>query len=197
MRVLHIRSSARTDNSNSRAIGNYLIEQLNSRTTTRDLANSPLSPISAEDLVDLHASNNVDRNSLQQHLTTSNQLIDELKSADTLVIEAPLYNFSVPVVLKQWIDMVCRAGNTFRYTADGPEGLTNIRQAYIIVTTGGTLVGSPMDFASEYLAHICRFIGVTNIAIIDGSGSKREPQQVVDDATAQIDQYLQTTVANV
>lgn len=104
-----------------------------------------------------------------------------------------MYNFSVPVVLKQWIDAVARAGISFRYGENGPEGLLDIKQAYLIITSGGTPIGSGMDFASRYLEHICRFIGVHSIAIIHASGSKRSPEIIFKQAQAQINSLLADT----
>ncbi|MCH9691565.1 MAG: NAD(P)H-dependent oxidoreductase [Gammaproteobacteria bacterium] len=186
-------SGAQTNNSNSQAIGQYLIEALDQPTITRDLATDPLPPISAEDLIDLHASATPKRESFQAYINLSDTLIEELRSADNLVIESPMYNFSVPVVLKQWIDAVARAGISFRYGENGPEGLLDIKQAYLIITSGGTPIGSGMDFASRYLEHICRFIGVHSIAIIHASGSKRSPEIIFKQAQAQINSLLADT----
>ena len=82
-------------------------------------------------------------------LTISDQLISELKAVDTLVIGAPIYNFSVPAALKAWIDLVCRVGETFVYTENGPKGLLNIDKAYLVVPAGGTAIGSDIDFNSQ------------------------------------------------
>jgi len=116
MSVLQINSSARLQASNSRAISQYLVEQLAQKVVTRDLAQEPLPPISAEDLIAVHGSDDSQRESLQMQLALSETLIDELRQADTLVIATPIYNFSIPAVLKQWVDAICRAGVSFEYT---------------------------------------------------------------------------------
>jgi FMN-dependent NADH-azoreductase len=190
MTVLKIDASARQGDSNSRQLGQYLAEQLAGSLIQRDVTRHPLPAISAEDLIDLHAGNNVDRNSLQQHLALSEQLIDELQQADTLIIATPMYNFGIPATLKQWIDYICRAGQTFKYTENGPVGLSGIKRAFIITATGGTPVGNEVDFVSGYLAQIARFIGVEEIIQIEASGSKRDPQQIIDDGKRQIDAVL-------
>jgi FMN-dependent NADH-azoreductase len=190
MSVLRIDSSARIKGSNSRVIADYLVEKLALPVKTRDLVANPLPPISPEDLVGVHGSHDDERPSLRTHLALSETLIDELRSAETLVISAPMYNFSVPAYLKQWIDYVCRVGHSFRYTENGPIGLMDIDRAFIITASGGTPVGSEMDFASGYLAHICRFIGVKEIAQIDAGGSKRDPDQIIRNAREQIDAAL-------
>ena len=194
MTVLHIDTSAQTEGSNSRILSQYLIEQLNQPVIQRNLALNPLPPISSEDLIDLHASNEVSRESLRQHQAISQELIEELKSADTLVLGLAMYNFGVPVVLKQWIDAICRAGHTFNYTEQGPVGLTGVKRAFIVTASGGTPIGSEMDFASRYVEHICHFLGIHDVTHIDASGSKRTPELVIEEGKRQIDAVLTDTV---
>lgn len=193
MTVLHIDSSAKLDASNSLAISNYVVEKiiesgLSSDTIIRrDLAKQLLPQISAEDLIDLHSSKVSDRASLKAHFELSEHLITELTSADTLVIGVPMYNFGVPVVLKQWIDYVARAGQTFKYTETGPVGLSGVKQAYVVIASGGTPIGSPMDHVSPYLKTVLGFIGVTTVHIIDASGSKGAADKIIAEAKAQVD----------
>ncbi len=190
MTVLHINSSARLKHSNTRIIGQYLVDALGEPVVSRDLAQHALPPISAEDLIAVHGSSDSQRASLQAQLTLSEQLIDELKSAETLVLGAPMYNFGIPASLKQWIDAICRAGVSFKYTEQGPVGLLNVRRAFIITATGGTPIGSEMDFASRYLEHICRFLGITEVFHIDASGSKGTPEQVIAQGKQQVDALI-------
>jgi FMN-dependent NADH-azoreductase len=192
MSILHIDSSARLTGSNTRIIGQYLVNSLNTTVVHRDLAVHPLPPITAEDLMGVHGSSNDQRDSLHTHLALSDQLIQELKDADTLVIGAAMYNFGIPASLKQWIDAICRAGVSFKYTDQGPVGLLNIKRAFIITATGGTPVGSSMDFASGYLAQICSFIGVEEVLHIDASGSKGSPEQIIESGKQQVDNLLST-----
>lgn len=194
MSILRIDTSARTENANTRAVASYLLERLTAArktaVTQRDLARQPIPAISAEDLIDLHGSNAADRESLQRHLALSTELIAELKAADTLVIGAPMYNFGIPATLKQWLDFICRAGETFRYTENGPQGLTGIKHAYVVVASGGTAIGSEMDFVSDYMRAVLGFIGVKQVHIIEAAGSKRTPDKVIADARQQIDTLL-------
>ena len=190
MSILHINSSARQDHSNTRIIGQYLVESLAEPVVSRDLAQQPLPSISAEDLIAVHGSLDGERESLQTQLALSDQLIDELRIADTLVIGAPMYNFGIPASLKQWIDAICRAGVSFKYTEQGPVGLLGVKRAFIITASGGTPIGSDMDFASRYLEHICRFIGIDEVYHIDASGSKGTPEQVIARGKQQIDALL-------
>jgi FMN-dependent NADH-azoreductase len=196
MTVLHINSSARLDHSNTRIIGQYLVEVLGEAVVSRDLAQHPLPAISAEDLVAVHGSSGSQRTSLQPQLSLSGQLIDELKSADTLVLGAPMYNFGIPASLKHWVDAICRAGVSFKYTEQGPKGLLGVKRAFIITASGGTTIGSEMDFASPYLEHICRFIGIDEVFHIDASGSKGTPEQVIAKGKQQVDVLMATFSAN-
>jgi FMN-dependent NADH-azoreductase len=196
MTVLHINSSARLSDSNTRIIGRYLVDALGEPVVNRDLAQQPLPPISAEDLVAVHGSSDSQRLSLQTQLALSGQLIDELKGADTLVLGAPMYNFGIPASLKQWIDAICRAGVSFKYTEQGPVGLLGVERAFIITATGGTAIGSEMDFSSRYLEHICRFIGIDEVSHIDASGSKGTPEQVIAQGKQQVDVLMSTLSGN-
>ena len=196
MTILHINSSARLDHSNTRIIGQYLVDSLAEPVLSRDLAQQPLAAISAEDLIAVHGSLNSQRASLQTQLALSQQLIDELKNADTLVIGAPMYNFGIAASLKQWIDSICRAGVSFKYTEQGPVGLLGVKRAFIITATGGTPIGSEMDFSSRYLEHICRFIGITEVFHIDASGSKGTPEQVIAQGQQQVDTLIEGIHSN-
>ena len=194
MSILHIDSSARIHDSNSRKISQYLTEQLDQPAIYRDLASNPLPAISAEDLIAVHGSIIPEATdisaSLKSQLDLSDSLIKELNQAENLVIAAPMYNFSVPVVVKQWIDLVARAGHSFRYTEQGPVGLLKTQRAFIITSSGGTPVGSDYDFASRYLEQFCRFVGINEIIHIDASGSKGSPEEVIASAKQQIDKAL-------
>ena len=77
-----------------------------------------------------------------------------------------MYNFGVPATLKAWIDLVCRAGVTFRYTDNGPEGLLEGRPVDIVITSGGVPLGSPVDFVSGYLQQVFTFIGLDDVNIV-------------------------------
>ncbi len=99
-------------------------------------------------------------------LALSDELIEELQWADHIVLTTPMYNFSVPATLKAWIDLICRAGVTFRYTPEGPVGLLEGKRVDIVITTGGVPLDSPVDFLSGYLRQIFGFIGLTDVNIV-------------------------------
>jgi FMN-dependent NADH-azoreductase len=102
----------------------------------------------------------------QALIDMSDAYIDDIRRADTLVIALPVYNFSVPAQLKNWLDQVARAGVTFRYTADGPEGLMKGKRAIVALASGGTGANGPADFAWPYLRHMLGFIGITDVTLV-------------------------------
>jgi FMN-dependent NADH-azoreductase len=107
-----------------------------------------------------------DRDELhRQALALSDMLIDELQ-ADIWVLGTPVYNFSLPPVLKAWIDQICRARVTFAYSEQGPKGLLRDRRVYLAVASGGSKVGSPTEFLTPYVRHVLGFIGIKDIEII-------------------------------
>ena len=117
--------------------------------------------------------------------------ISQLEAADTLVISAPIYNFSVPAALKAWIDQIAKAGRTFAYTGPGQvEGLLKNKKAYVVITAGGVTLGSAWDYASPYLRHILGFVGITDVEFIDASGLATDAEGSISNARSQISDLL-------
>jgi FMN-dependent NADH-azoreductase len=109
------------------------------------------------------------------------------------VLTTPMYNFGVPATLKAWIDQVCRAGITFRYTEDGPEGLLAGKTADIVITTGGALLESPVDFVSAYLKQVFAFIGISDVNIVGADRMNIDAETSLASAAAQIAQVYPAT----
>ncbi|MFT5421949.1 MAG: FMN-dependent NADH-azoreductase [Candidatus Endobugula sp.] len=192
--ILQLDSSARFTGSLSREVTQYTAEQLvQSGTDTilhRDLAKTDL-PLITEAHIGAYYTPKDERSDTQkQLLAISDELIAELRSADQFIIGAPMYNFSVTAALKAWIDLICRVGETFVYGNNGPEGLLAIERAFIIVSAGGTAIGSDADFSSPYLTQICHFIGIKNVHIIDVSGSQRDPDTLSEMAKQQVNSVI-------
>jgi len=103
------------------------------------------------------------------------------------VIGLPIYNFSFPAAFKAWIDQVARAKVTFRYGDNGPEGLLENKKAYVIISSGGTQLGSEVDFVTDYIHHVLAFIGIKDVTIIDSSGIGKNEEKVIADAHASIE----------
>lgn len=101
--------------------------------------------------------------------TMSDMLIAELRAADTIVMGAPMYNFSIPTGLRAWFDYVLRAGETFSYTETGPKGLLTGKRVIVIASRGGFYSDGPAkasDFQEPYLRTLLGFIGVNDIVFI-------------------------------
>ncbi len=164
--ILHIDSSARQTQSTTRALSEQIIEKFEGTAVIRrDLA-QPL-PLIDEAWIAANFTPEEDRTDAQRDiLALSDQLLDELQAADVIVIGLPIYNFSIPANLKAWVDLVARAGKSFRYTADGPQGLLTGKRALLAMASGGTRAGSEIDFATGYLRHILGFIGITDVEIV-------------------------------
>jgi FMN-dependent NADH-azoreductase len=114
----------------------------------------------------------------RQTLGLSDALIDELVSADVIVIGVPMYNFSISSTLKAWIDQVVRVGKTFTYGADGPKGLLMGKKVFVLTSRGGAYGrGTPaekFDFQEPYLRHILAFIGLTDVMFIHAENQLRQ-----------------------
>ncbi|WP_292289239.1 NAD(P)H-dependent oxidoreductase [Marivita sp.] len=164
--VLRIDASARRDGSESRALTQRIIDRLAPQGIIhRDLAVA-IPTIDAEWLAANWTPQDQRTEAQRDTLALSDSLIAELTAADTLVIGTPIYNFGIPATLKAWIDQIARAGITFRYTETGPEGLLTGKRAIVAIASGGTQVGSEIDFASGYLRHILGFIGITDVHFV-------------------------------
>ncbi len=165
MSILHITSSASPAPSVSALLGRETATKIGGAVTTRDVAKGI--PAVDSDWTGANFTPADDRTSEQKaRLALSDNLIAEVKAADTLILSVPMYNFGVPSTLKAWIDHICRAGHTFNYTEDGPVGLLTGKSAVLVVTTGGTPVDSGVDFTTPYLRQVLGFIGITDVTVI-------------------------------
>ena len=172
--ILHITASIRDGESVSRSLGNKLVDGLATKkgadVVTRDLSKNDIPFIDAERFA-ANLAPYAERSDDQHQLAKiADELIEELKAADTLVFSVPIYNFSVPATVKAWADLVARAGTTFQYTANGPEGLLTGKKAYITAASGGTPVGSDMDFMTPWLKFFLGFLGIHDVEIVAADG---------------------------
>ena len=146
MTILHIDSSITGDQSASRAITRSIVEQLTDGDVIyRDLVSEPLPHLTLDAFAD-------------------SSVLDEFLAADTVVIGAPMYNFTLPTQLKAWLDRILVAGKTFRYTETGPEGLAGGKRVIIALARGGIYdAGSPaaaLEHLESYLRGVFNFIGI-------------------------------------
>jgi FMN-dependent NADH-azoreductase len=184
--VLRIDASARHDGSVSRDLTEKVIAKLAPKDITiRDLS-TPLPLIDSTWIGANFTPADARSDNQKSTLALSDTLIEEVKAADTLVIGLPIYNFGVPSAFKAWIDLVARAGITFRYTENGPEGLLTGKRAILAVASGGTEVGSDYDFATSYARHILGFIGITDVSVVAADRLMVDPEASHKTANDQI-----------
>lgn len=182
--ILHITASIRGDEGISNQLGNALVEGLAAKSgatvAKRDLSKNDIPFVDA----DRFAANLApadERTAEQADLAAiADTLIAELQAADTIVVSSPIYNFGVPAVVKAWADLVARAGTTFKYTENGPVGLLEGKKAYITIASGGTPVGSDIDFMSSWLKFFLGFLGISDVKVIaaDGMMSQDGPAKI-------------------
>ncbi len=184
-KTLHIDASARTESSVSRKLSAEIVSKIGGQIIRRDL-NEALPHITA-DWVDANFTPADQRTQTHKEaLQLSDTLVDELAQSDTIVIGLPIYNFGVPASLKAWIDMIARAGVTFRYTENGPVGLLDGKRAILVVASGGTPVGSAIDFATSYLKHVLGFVGIDNVDVIAADRLAVEGDAAVEQARTRL-----------
>jgi FMN-dependent NADH-azoreductase len=191
-RFLRIDASASINTSNSKKLGDELMNRLE--------ALHPGAIVQQRDLnqdIDLIDESWVGANftpvdqrseAQQQRLAFSDQLIDEIRQSDAIVLTTPMYNFGIPATLKSWIDLICRAGVTFQYTADGPVGLIKGKRLDIVITTGGVPLHCPLDFVTDYLKQVFCFIGIEDINIIAAEAMNVDADGSYQNALDQIEQ---------
>jgi FMN-dependent NADH-azoreductase len=188
--VLLVNASARYQDSVTRQLARELITALHEEhdnlvVKERDVAAGM--PFVDEQWVNANFTPADERTPGQQAaLAYSDSLVDELELADILVIAAPVYNFSVPATLKAWIDQISRVGRTFNFTSAGSVGHLKGIKAYAIMASGGTRLGSDIDFASGYLCHILDFIGIEDVAFINADAFNQDDAQRLQAIRAQI-----------
>lgn len=179
LRVLRLDSSARGDQSTTRALSDRLIARLRDTEGPLDVTERNVAeglPFVDADWVGANFTDPDDRSPAQKDaLALSDTLIAELKAADIVVVAAPIYNFGIPAALKAWIDLIARARVTFRYTEDGPVGLLEGKKAYIVAASGGTPIGSEIDFATPYLKHVLGFVGIHDVTLVGAERQMADP----------------------
>ncbi len=165
-RVLALKSSILGDYSQSNKLVEDFIKNVDQdKLTVRDLAANPLPVLDFAVATALRATKDLSQEQ-QTVVDLSDTLIEEVKAADTLVIAAPMYNFTIPTQLKNWIDLIARAGVTFKYTENGVQGLIEGKKAIVITTRGGVHKDSSTDNVAPYLRTVLGFVGITDVEFV-------------------------------
>lgn len=180
MNILQINTSAKRNASESTRLANRITESLVSKNaeatvTVRDLAVNPLPAIDETILGALFTPADARTAAQNEIVAASDALIAELQAADVLVLGVPMYNLGVPAQAKHWIDAIARAGVTFRYTANGPEGLVKGKTVYLALTRGGIYRDTPMDTLLPYLRTVLGFLGMNDVRPVFAEGLAMGP----------------------
>jgi len=178
MKILHLDSSVTGAQSVSRPLSKATTEQLvksnpGAEVTYRDLVGEPLSHYTA--VLRVHGAEALTATPEQKaELVLGEAILAEFLASDVVVVGAPMYNFNIPSQLKAWVDLVCVAGKTFSYGAEGPKGLCGGKKVVIVSTRGGMYgEGAPFaanDFQEKYLKAVFSFIGITDITVVRAEG---------------------------
>jgi FMN-dependent NADH-azoreductase len=186
MKLLHIDSSILGDASASRALGQAIVARLRAahpglKVVHRDLGASPVPHLSGASLARADA----------EEAALDDALMAEFLAADIVVLGVPMYNFGIPSQLKAWIDRIAVAGKTFRYTAQGPEGLATGKRLIVAGAYGGAHpAAGGSNFVEPYLRFVFGFMGVTEVEFITAEGLSVSPEQrarALRDAQARIE----------
>jgi len=175
MNILQINASARREASNSTRVANSIVARLQaanpaSRLTLRDLAVTPHPVLDEAALGALFTP--AEKRTAEQaaRVALDDALIAEIQAADAIVLGVPMYNFGVPVQMKNWIDAIARNGVTFRYTEQGPEGLLQGKTVYVALARGGSYRDTAADSQVPYLKTVLGFLGMTDVHFIYAEG---------------------------
>ena len=190
MKLLHLDSSILGDNSASRALSAAVVAQVR--------ANQPGVEVIHRDLSGAHALPHLDGSALAQAdavlAARAARVLEEFLAADVVVIGAPMYNFGIPSQLKAWIDRIAVAGKTFRYTAEGSQGLAGGKKVIVAATYGGMHpVDSGRNFVEPYLRQVFAFLGIDDVEFVVAEGLNISPEQrayALEAANERIDAVL-------
>lgn len=183
MKLLHVDSSVLGPHSVSRQVSAAIVERLRQATPDlaivyRDLTTTPLAHLSGPHLA--AAQGATPDAALLPDIAASQAVLDEFLAADTVVLGAPMYNFTIPSQLKAWIDRIVVAGKTFKYDAQGPQGLAGDKRIIVAISRGGFYgPGTPiaaLEHLESYLRGIFGFIGVTKLEFILAEGIQMGPE---------------------
>ncbi|WP_345953933.1 FMN-dependent NADH-azoreductase [Mucilaginibacter sp. PAMB04168] len=196
MKILHLISSPRGNASFSIKLGNAIVDKLQqanpgSSLKTHNLTQTPFPHLEEVHINSFFTPLEGRTPELAEAIKHSDEAIAELKDADIIVIGAPLYNFGIHSTLKAWIDHIARAGVTFRYNENGPEGLVKGKKLYLAISSGGVYSDGPFkafDFTEPYLRAVLGFMGMTDITTyrVEGVNMPHLKENALDKAIQSI-----------
>jgi FMN-dependent NADH-azoreductase len=198
MNILQINSSARSTASESTRMADAIVTRLaapnGASVVRRDLAAQPHPVLDEAALQALFTPADQRTAAQAARVALDDALIAQVQQADVIVIGAPMYNFGMTVQLKGWFDAIARAGVTFRYTANGPEGLVKGKKVYVALSRGGFHRDGVTDTQVPHLKTLLAFLGMTDVTFIYSEGHGMGPDAVAK-ARAAADAQIDSTVA--
>ncbi|MEM9115931.1 MAG: NAD(P)H-dependent oxidoreductase [Myxococcota bacterium] len=194
IRLLRVDASPRRKGSQSRRWADRVESELRQSVGPLEVMNRDLAdgvPLLSEDaLAGIFKAGEDQSEAERRALAPSVELVQELQTADAVLLALPIHNFHVPAAFKAWIDLVVRSRLTFRFGPDGPEGLVANKPVFIVVTSGGTQLHGPLDFITSWLTHVLSFIGLRDLRWVEadamskkGEGAERALEQRVQALT--------------
>ncbi len=190
MKIYQIDSSARKEGSTSRSLAKKLLNKIKNpkdEVIYRDL-NDEMVFVSGLTESGMNIDEKDQNENHKKMFKLSDQLVNELKESDVIIISAPIYNYGPPATLKAWSDLAARVGETFRFKPNGRrEGLLKNKRAYLVITSGGTKLNSDEDFLTPWLKFILNFFGIEKIDIICADQMALDYEKSIKDAEKQIE----------
>lgn len=174
--VLVIKSSILAGNSQSSQLVDYFKSKISANITEHDFGANPLPYYDLDAATGTRGEPKTEAQ--KKALALSNELIGEVNNSDVIVFGVPMYNLGIPAQLKTYIDYLNRAGVTFRYTENGPEGLIKGKKAIVVLTHGGIYKYGPADLAKLYMQTVLNFIGITDVEFVYAEGIGYGPEAV-------------------
>ena len=190
MKIYQIDSSARKEGSTSRALAKKLLDKIKKpedEVVYRDL-NDEMIFISNLTESGMKIPEGEQTEQHKKMFEMSDKLVMELKESDIIIISVPIYNFGPPATLKAWSDLAARVGETFRFKQNGRrEGLLKNKQAYLVITSGGTKLNSDEDFLTPWLKFILNFFGIEKVDVVSADQMALDYEKSIKDAEKQIE----------
>ena len=191
-KILFYKTSPKNEGSISTELGEYLVNCLskegNTNVSKRQLDQIPF--INQQIINGLYISDNEKTLEQLEALKISDAIVKDVHENDTIIISTPIYNFAAPAVLKAWADLVARLNKTFQYTDNGPVGLLKNKKAYIVMSSGGTKIGSEIDFFTPWMKFFLNFIGIKDVTFISADQLMSDDGSKIIQAKSQINELF-------
>ena len=191
-KILFYKTSPKNEGSISTELGEYLVNRLskegNTNVSKRQLDQIPF--INQKIINGLYINDNEKTLEQLEAFKISDAIVKDVHENDTIIISTPIYNFAAPAVLKAWADLVARLNKTFQYTDNGPVGLLKNKKAYIVVSSGGTKIGSEIDFFTPWMRFFLNFIGIKDVTFISADQLMSDDGSKIIQAKSQINELF-------